>query len=161
MFVAHPAFDPAVITRSSVPAAALCRWVRATDQYHRAKKVWGVKCVWRVDPRQATLMQCPFEMPDLLTPRPGPLLDPCLPHSSPLQMVDPQAYRTRGGHPRAEAAPLPLSHIFPLPPLQMVDPKRIALEGATEELSLQGIRLAEARERLDTIQDTMEELEHR
>ena len=43
----------------------------------------------------------------------------------------------------------------------MVDPKRIALEGATQELRLQGIRLAEARERLDAIQDTIEELEHR
>ena len=67
MFVAHPAFDPAVITRSSVPAAALCRWVRATDQYHRAKKVRGMTCVGGLVPKQATLMERPVGIP---VPRP-------------------------------------------------------------------------------------------
>ena len=47
VFVSHPSFDPAVVKKSSLSAAALCRWVRAMDMYQRAKKL--------VDPKKAAL----------------------------------------------------------------------------------------------------------
>lgn len=41
LFVNHEAFHPEVVKRQSQAAAALCRWVRAMDLYHKAKQVGG------------------------------------------------------------------------------------------------------------------------
>lgn len=38
-FVDNPAFDPAVVSRSSQSAAVLAKWVIAMDDYQRVKKV--------------------------------------------------------------------------------------------------------------------------
>ena len=41
VFVNHPSFDPAVVARTSVPAAALCKWVRVMSTYQTLRKVRG------------------------------------------------------------------------------------------------------------------------
>lgn len=39
VFVSHPSFDPAVITHSSVSAAALCKWICVMSIYQTLRKV--------------------------------------------------------------------------------------------------------------------------
>jgi hypothetical protein len=42
-FVHDPQFDPSIVARSSLSAAALAKWVIAMDDYQRVKKVGGGK----------------------------------------------------------------------------------------------------------------------
>jgi hypothetical protein len=42
-FVHDPQFDPTIVARSSISAAALAKWVIAMDDYQRVKKVSRVK----------------------------------------------------------------------------------------------------------------------
>lgn len=106
LFVADADFDPKLVKRSSKSAAALCRWVRAMDLYHKAKQVSS-----RVG-SSTTAVGSPTTA---VAAEGGCLL---FPHT--------HAYLSR-------------------PPSQIVDPKKLAMAEAAEELTQQEERLKQAQ----------------